>query len=1039
MASLAERLQPSLAGRYRLERELGAGGMAIVWLAEDLKHRRPVAIKVLRPELAASIGPARFVREIEIAAQLQHPHILPLLDSGEADGLAYYVMPFVEGESLRDRLARDGALPMGEAVGLVREVADALAYAHRRGVVHRDVKPDNVMLADGHALVVDFGVAKAVSEARGAQVTTAGMAIGTPAYMAPEQAAGDPTVDARADIYALGCLAYELLGGRPPFVADSPQQVLAAHLTRAPEPLASQRPGLPPAVNDAIMRCLAKAPDDRWPNAAEFRAAMDPTPLGGAPTLALTPPLVHGTARVAGLYLLAAVVLLGLVYLLVQQLGLPDWVLRAAIALLVAGLPVLVLTGRSERRRAQARATGTWSASAETALERQLTFRRAIAAGGAALGIVLLGAGTFQALGAMGIGPGASLVSEGKLALRDKVVVADFVNRTADSSLALSVTEALRIDLAESAIVTVLGARQVSAALERMGRAPGSALDDSTAREVATREGAKAVVTGEVSAVGSGRVVTARLLAAVDGEELVALRETAPTDADLLPAIDRLSARLRERMGESLKSIRAGEPLEQVTTGSLAALTLYGQAQDAAERYEFDRAIGLLKEALAIDSGFAMAWRKLAAVYSNAGAPNSLRREAATRAYRFRDRLPPLERDQAIAQYFWSAEYRPDSAERAFRAVLARDSDNLTALNNYGMLLIRVRRFDEAEPLLRRAIAVDSNVASAYVNLSSGYAMAGRHDDAAAVLDALERRVPQARDRITSQRMGQLAGAGRRDSAYALGTRAVAGAATGSVRSDLLFQLGTIASAEGRLSEAGELYRRAAESAAGGEGDQGDAMAMELARAFNIVKYERDSARASQVMDEARRRFRFDSLPPEDRRWAELAWVLVEVGRVAEAKRLPGAYRAAIPAAMRGAPDWADRFEAELALRERRATPAQHAVLRAVVDSAPCLQCAQLGLGLLMAEAGFSDSAAALLEAGVALPGHPDRIYEDAFALPEAYLRLAEHFEQRGDRAKALDYYGRLTELWRDADPVLQAPLRDVRRRMTELTRAEGR
>ncbi|HEX5632816.1 MAG TPA: serine/threonine-protein kinase, partial [Gemmatimonadales bacterium] len=291
MKSVPERLETALAGRYRLERELGAGGMAIVWLAEDVKHRRKVAIKVLRPELAASLGPARFVREIEIAAQLQHPHILPLLDSGEADGLAYYVMPYVEGESLRERLQRETALPLGEAVAIVREVADALAYAHRRGVVHRDVKPDNVMLADGHALVMDFGVAKAVSEAR-ESMTTVGMAIGTPAYMAPEQAAGDPNVDYRADIYALGCLAYELLGGRPPFTGSTPQQVLGAHISKVPEPLGTVRQGLPPVLESAVMRCLAKAPDERWPNAGEFRAALDTTPLGTTPvqTVAIPAP-----------------------------------------------------------------------------------------------------------------------------------------------------------------------------------------------------------------------------------------------------------------------------------------------------------------------------------------------------------------------------------------------------------------------------------------------------------------------------------------------------------------------------------------------------------------------------------------------------------------------------------------------------------------------------------------------------------------------------------------------------------------------------
>src|SRR5437764_13339113 len=215
MADLSERVRTSLAGHYAIERELGRGGMATVYLAEDVKHHRKVAVKVLRPELAATLGEDRFFREIEVAAQLQHPHILPLLDSGQAEGFLYYVMPYVEGESLRERLAQHGELPVHDAVRILSEVVDALAHAHQHGVVHRDIKPDNILLSGRHALVMHFGVANAVSEATGRQtLTTAGVALGTPAYMAPEQAAADPHLDHRVDIYAVGVLAYELLTDR---------------------------------------------------------------------------------------------------------------------------------------------------------------------------------------------------------------------------------------------------------------------------------------------------------------------------------------------------------------------------------------------------------------------------------------------------------------------------------------------------------------------------------------------------------------------------------------------------------------------------------------------------------------------------------------------------------------------------------------------------------------------------------------------------------------------------------------------------------
>jgi Tol biopolymer transport system component len=299
-----DRLQDSLAGRYRLESELGAGGMATVYLAKDVRHHRQVALKVLRPELAATLGPDRFAREIEIAARLQHPHILPVLDSGEAGGFLYYVMPFVDGESLRARLARQGELAVPEAVRLLGEVAEALAYAHAQGVVHRDIKPDNVLLSGRHALVADFGVAKAVTEATGRHaLTTAGVAVGTPAYMAPEQATADPHVDHRADIYALGVLGYEILTGTTPFTG-SPQAVLAAQVTQEPSPITRLRPATPAALAEVISRCLAKRPSDRWQSAQEIADRLDAlvSAGGSTPTATRVTPAVRRSrvALVAG-------------------------------------------------------------------------------------------------------------------------------------------------------------------------------------------------------------------------------------------------------------------------------------------------------------------------------------------------------------------------------------------------------------------------------------------------------------------------------------------------------------------------------------------------------------------------------------------------------------------------------------------------------------------------------------------------------------------------------------------------------------------
>jgi tetratricopeptide (TPR) repeat protein len=284
MADLLERLKAALADRYTIERELGSGGMATVYLAQDLKHERQVAVKVLRPELAAALGPERFHQEIRIAANLHHPHVLPLYDSGDADGFLYYVMPYEEGQSLRDKLAKEGELPIAEAVRILRDVVDALDHAHKHGVVHRDIKPDNVLLSERHALVTDFGVAKAVSEATGAhKLTTEGVALGTPTYMSPEQAAADKHIDHRADIYAVGAVAYELLTGRPPFTGPTPQEVLSAQVTQAPEPVTKYRESVPPALAQLVMRCLEKKAADRWQTAEELLPQLEAlaTPSGG--------------------------------------------------------------------------------------------------------------------------------------------------------------------------------------------------------------------------------------------------------------------------------------------------------------------------------------------------------------------------------------------------------------------------------------------------------------------------------------------------------------------------------------------------------------------------------------------------------------------------------------------------------------------------------------------------------------------------------------------------------------------------------------
>jgi serine/threonine-protein kinase len=318
VTSSVERLTAALAGSYRIERELGAGAMANVYLAEDLKHHRPVAIKVMRPEIAASLGGERFVREIETAAQLTHPHILTVFDSGEADGFLYYVMPYVEGESLRDKLEREGQLPIDEAVTIAWEVADALSFAHERGVIHRDIKPENIMLSAGHAVVADFGIARALSAAGGDRLTETGLAVGTPSYMSPEQASGEEKVDGRSDIYALGCVLFEMLAGEPPYTGPTVQSVIAKRFTEPLPKLGTVRDTVPDALELAVAKAAARLPVDRFASSDQFKQALSAIGTSRATSSGAAPRTVGRPSRLrfvmSGVAVAAAIVISAVVF-----------------------------------------------------------------------------------------------------------------------------------------------------------------------------------------------------------------------------------------------------------------------------------------------------------------------------------------------------------------------------------------------------------------------------------------------------------------------------------------------------------------------------------------------------------------------------------------------------------------------------------------------------------------------------------------------------------------------------------------------------
>jgi serine/threonine-protein kinase len=594
------RVKRALADRYRIERILGEGGMATVYLAEDIKHHRKVAVKVMRPELAATLGAERFLREVEIAARLSHPHILPMHDSGEADGLLYYVMPYVPGESLRDRMKREGQLPVEDALRLAREVAEALAYAHEQGIVHRDMKPANVLLSAGHALVADFGIARAVG---GDAITQTGLAIGTPQYMSPEQAMGGNTVDGRADIYAVGAVLYEMLAGEPPFTGPNSQAIITRSMTETPRSLTSVRAALPLSLDPVVFKAMAKTPADRYQSARAFADQLDQTldriRQGSAAVEVDAPP---SNKLIWGLFGIAAAVVLVLVVSLIRRLGLPAWTLTFALALLAAGAAVLVATGRADQRRRTGRAEG--------GLGRWLTYRNAAVGGILAM---VLWAAVASALAFKAPAGGSDPAGGVRLA------VLPFENRgnPDDAYFAAGIADEVRGKLAG------LGGFQVTA------RSSSDQYRETTKspRQIGQELGVDYLLTATVrwakAAGGTSRVqVVPEVIDVRTGG--VAWQQT--FDADLTDVFQ-VQAQIASRVAGAMGVALAGQEQERLTerpTGNLAAYDAYlkGRAIVGAEPAELRSAVRFFDQAVALDSNFADAWARLSTnlslLYTNA-------------------------------------------------------------------------------------------------------------------------------------------------------------------------------------------------------------------------------------------------------------------------------------------------------------------------------------------------------------------------------------------------------------------------------------
>jgi eukaryotic-like serine/threonine-protein kinase len=1057
---LREQIQASLGAAYTLERELGGGGMSRVFVATETALGRKVVVKVLSPELAAGVSVERFNREIQLAAQLQQANIVPVHAAGEVAGLPFYTMPLVEGESLRARLAAGGALPQHEVVSILRDVARALAYAHARGIVHRDIKPDNVLLSGGAAVVTDFGIAKALSAARhtapGGEVTgtltAVGTSIGTPAYMAPEQAAGDPHTDHRADIYALGIVAYEMLAGQTPFAGRTPQSLLAAQMAERPEPVTQRRPDCAPTLGKLVMHCLEKDAAARPQSAVDVLRELDgiTTPSGGAhealPVIAMASRKTLG--RALGLYALAFLIVALLARAAIVAIGLPDWVFPGALIVMALGLPVLLFTGFVHHQSRVSKTLATTytpggSPEGDGPMARlavkaspHVSWRRA-AWGGvwAVAGFAVLVA-TYMVLRALGIGPAGSLLAKGVIGDREKLLIADFKSPPSDSTLGPVVTEAFRTDLAQSQNIVVSPSTTVRDVLQRMKRPPDARVDFALAREVATREGIKAIIDGEILSIGGHYILSARLVATQTGEELARFRETADDASDIIPAIGELSKAVRAKIGESLRTVRAAPPLEQVTTASLEALKKYAQGVRAIEiQGDFSRAISLLEEATTIDTSFAMAYRKLAIELSNRGLQRERAQQLLQKAYDHRDRLSDREKYMTVGSY-WYRGPKPDRAKAiaAYEALIEIEPGYTPALNNIALLYGQVRDFAKAEEYLRRAVSTEGASAVRLSNLVSVQVNLGKPADARQTVATLEKAVP-GHPIIAFTNAELLSGAGDfAGAARVMDSLGKARSTDVTVQSGVAFNLGDYALARGRLSES-KRWWRAAQAARGTLGSRQSALTAELDEAWSAIWFFDDTARATRALDSALARNPMDSIPEIERPYNDLAGILARTGRIDRARAMAAAWERAhaIPALddastrhhIRGDLARAER-NYEAAIREFRAA-----------DVSGCTICALPFLGEAYDLAGQADSAIAVYERYIRTPWS-ERSETDAPWLAGIHKRLGELYEARGDKPNAASHYAKFVELWKDADPALQPRVREVGERLARLQR-EGR
>lgn len=1088
---------PSLVGKvlgsYEILSLIGQGGMGEVYAAKDTRLDRTVALKILPPNMAdVPDRRARFEREAKAVAALNHPNIVTLHSVEEADGLNFITMELVEGRPL-GRLVPDHGLSPGRLFELAIPIVDAVAAAHRKGIAHRDLKPDNVMVTEeGRVKVLDFGLAKLLDPTDPGQpkeeispdtgtlsspVTEEGRVLGTIAYMSPEQAEGKQA-DHRSDIFSLGVLLYAISTGRRPFTGSSNAAITAAILRDTPKPVHEVNTDLPREFGRVVRRCMEKDPNRRFQGADDLRleleeirrefasgelsldqrsglssapsasaaAAMPETPSGSGSPSGLSADRssdsFSGRAQRAGLprllvvFALVSVVVLFLVRFVMLEFGLPNWVLPGAFILLLIGLPVLIATawiqagpdvrtsmsGDSAARPASPSGSGDSGSSAATGtstrrsspsgLRRWLTWKRAIGGGVLAFAGLAVLIGGYLVSRSQGIGPAASLVSAGMLEDNSRILIADFVNQTDDPLLGQAMKEAFTVDLSQSSVVRLVTPAEISSALGRMELDPKTPLDEARANEIALRDGIPAVVTGQINPAGSGALLSVRLISPESGTPLAAFRENASGPDEMIPAIDRLSNRLREKIGESLKAIRANPPLDQVTTPSLQALQKYTEAVEAIETdRDNDRGVALLEEATAIDTTFAMAYRKLSVALNNTFQARSKINDAAERAFRHRGRLTERERYLTEAWYY-DCHNDTERAKQAYREVIELDPEDDWALNNLGRIYLNSGDAKTAEEYFLR---IPQSTRS-FGNLASAKLRQGNLDAAEQLMDEqlaedpeldnwfmrmalqVEREDYEGAQKITATRMEE-----DHDSPTAhRGSLATAIA--------LAYIRGQVQEARRLQAERQELTER---SFSGAE---------YLSSALNNALLENwafgNETYADSLVASAIRKYPFEELPLADRPYTGLYAYYVMRERSEEAGAVLDSYNTVLPELDLTEPDEALQFangyqamvegnpDAAIAEFRRWGRPGD-------------TQGHHAWMGHVFFAAAQYDSAIVHYEHYLD-QFHEYKIFDYRFDLAKTLSAVANCYERTGQPQRAAEYYGKFADLWADGDPAMR-------------------